>query len=310
MERLNKSCMVFLLTAAAISIFSCRRNETESDNAVEVKTAVSFVSPSIQSITENITLNGVTVFQKKNNIRSINTGYITSLKFKPGDEIKTGQVFCTIGTKEQEALKNISAVDSSLEKFQKPIAVYANGSGVITSISVVQGDYVSEGDILAGFSEPSSLIVRVNVPYEYNKFVSTGKMCEILLPDGKNIHTAISGEMPSVDATSQAQTYFIRLPDERLPENLNVTIHISKNQKNNLLCVPTIAIQTDEMQRQFWVMKIFNDTLAVKIPVTTGLQNDSLTEIISDEIKPGDKIITQGAYGLADSSLVITAGHE
>jgi hypothetical protein len=39
------------------------------------------------------------------------------------------------------------------------------------------------------------------------------------------------------------------------------------------------------------------------VPVTVGLQNDSLREIISG-VGINDKIIVKGAYGLADSSLV------
>ena len=116
--------------------------------------------------------------------------------------------------------------------------------------------------------------------------------------------TTITGAMPTVEATSQSQTFFIRLPNESLPENLNVTIRIPRRQKNNLLCVPTASIQTDEMQKEFWVMKIVNDSMAIKVNVQTGLQNDSITEIISDKISATDKIIFQGAFALADSSLV------
>ena len=50
-------------------------------------------------------------------------------------------------------------------------------------------------------------------------------------------------------------------------------------------------------------MKLVNDSLAVRVSVTVGSQNDSLKEIISG-IGLNDKIIVQGAYRLADSSLV------
>ncbi len=305
MEQINKSISILLLLTTLIFFCGCHNADKTAAETAAVKTLVSVVHPSFQNITEYIQLNGVTLLQKKDNIRSTNTGYITSLKFKQGDFIKAGQIFCTIGTKEQEALKNISSLDSSLNKFQKPLSVFANASGIITTISALHGDYVSEGDVLANVSEPSSLIVQVNVPYEYNQYLSAGKTCEIILPDGKIIRTTITGAMPTVDATSQSQTYFIRLPNESLPENLNVTIRIPHKQKNNLLCVPTASIQTDEMQKEFWVMKIVDDSLAIKVNVKTGLQNDLVTEIISNKISIGDKIIFQGAFALADSSLVI-----
>jgi multidrug efflux pump subunit AcrA (membrane-fusion protein) len=302
----NKKIFSFhMLSAMLIFFYGCHNPHEDATENTEVKTRVTVVHPSYQKMAEYIQLNGVTLLQKKDNIRSTNTGYITSMKFKQGDFIESGQLFCTLGTKEQQALKNISSLDSSLNKFQKPLPVIANTSGIITAISALQGDYVSEGDVLANVSEPSSLIVQVNVPYEDNQFVKAGKPCEIILPDGKVINAAITGAMPTVDAASQSQTFFIRLPGESLPENLNVAIRISKQQKSNLLCVPTAAVQTDEMQKEFWVMKIVKDSLAIKVPVQTGLQNDSMTEIISDKISVADNIISEGAFALADSSFVI-----
>jgi biotin carboxyl carrier protein len=297
---ISKIASSFFLVLMA-SFAGCGTAEAPEENT-PIKATVTVIHPSQQDLTEYIKLNGITLFQKKDNIRATTTGYVTALNLRQGDHISTGQLFCTIGTKEQQALKSIN--DSSLAKFQKPLMVLSSASGIITSIATMQGDYVTEGDVLATVSEPASLIVQVNVPYEYNEYVKAGKACDIILPDGKVISTAITGSMPQVDEGSQAQSFFIRLPDISLPENLNVTIRLAHEQKKNVLCVPSIALQTDEMQKEFWLMKILNDSLAVKIPVKTGLQNDSLTEIISDKISPADLIILEGAYGLGDSTSV------
>lgn len=287
-------------------ISGCRDsvNDAEETAAAEVKTEVGITHPSFQNIAEHIDLNGVTVIQKKDNIRSNNTGYITSMKFKIGDFIKKGDVFCTIQTKEQDALQELYAADTALHKFQKQITVVANASGLITAINILQGDYVGEGDIIANISEPASLITQVNVPFEYRALAGVGKACQIILPDGKSIQTTISGNMPTVDPASQSQAYFIRLPGQALPENLNVIIRLTNHQKNNTLCVPTLAIQTDEMQQEFWVMKVVDDSIAVKTPVKIGLQNDIWTELLMSPISTTDVIITQGAYGLEDSTFV------
>jgi hypothetical protein len=74
-------------------------------------------------------------------------------------------------------------------------------------------------------------------------------------------------------------------------------------QKLNTLCLPLAAIQTNETQTEFWVMKLLNDSLAVRVPVTVGLQNDSLKEVITG-VTIHDRIITEGGFGLGDSSLV------
>ncbi len=284
---------------------SCNRKEkVTSDVSNSISTTVSITQPSRQNIVEYIHLNGVSVFQKRDNLRSTVTGYIRGLKFRQGDRIKNGEIFCLVGTKEQEALKNLALTDTSLLKFKKPISIISNVSGIISNITLLEGDYVSEGDIIATVSEPQSLIIQVNVPYEYNQLVNEGKKCEILLPDGKIIQSVITGKLPTVEINSQSQTYFIRVPNESLPENLNVTILISKDQKENALCIITTAVQTDEMQKNYWLMKVVNGSLARKIAIETGLQNDSITEIISKNITIKDIIITDGAYGLEDSTLI------
>jgi hypothetical protein len=61
---------------------------------------------------------------------------------------------------------------------------------------------------------------------------------------------------------------------------------------------------TNEVLKDFWVMKIMNDSMAVKISIQKGIENDSLMEVISSDLSVGDRIITEGAYGLPDSSKV------
>ena len=51
-------------------------------------------------------------------------------------------------------------------------------------------------------------------------------------------------------------------------------------------------------------MKVLNDSIAVKIPIETGIMNDSMVEIISGGLSTNDIIILEGGYGLEDSSLV------
>ena len=62
-------------------------------------------------------------------------------------------------------------------------------------------------------------------------------------------------------------------------------------------------MQTDELQKEFWVMRVV-DSIAVKTPVTIGLQTNELVEIKSGNVKIGDVIVLQGGYGLADSTAI------
>ncbi len=297
--RLICYCVAFVMLA------SCsRKTATEEETADVIKTTVTFTQPTTQGFTDYVQLNGNTQFQKKMVIRAVITGYITAMRWKTGDHINNGALFCTIKTKEQDALKNIDSREPSLQQFQVPLDVLSNVSGILTSVNYSKGDFINEGDILATVTDPSSLVLVVNVPYEYHQYVYRGRSCSVRFPDGKEIQTTIQEEVPFIDSASQTQSFLIRFPgNQLLPENMNLIVHIPVQQKLNALSLPLEAIQTNETQDEFWVMKLVHDSIAIRLPVTVGLQNDSLREIISG-IGINDKIIVKGAYGLTDSAFV------
>jgi hypothetical protein len=58
------------------------------------------------------------------------------------------------------------------------------------------------------------------------------------------------------------------------------------------------------MMQNFWVMKLINDTTAIKINVKVGLKNKDEVEITDPLFIPTDRILSQGNYGLSDTALV------
>jgi len=51
-------------------------------------------------------------------------------------------------------------------------------------------------------------------------------------------------------------------------------------------------------------MKITGGNLAIKVPVIRGIENDTIVEISSPALKMNDLLISEGAYGLNDSTIV------
>jgi HlyD family secretion protein len=300
-----KRYIVFISCTVALFLISCSsKKSTEDEESQTIITSITTTQPTIQGFTDYIQVNGNTQFQKKLVLRSTITGYIISIPWKTGDHISSGTLFCSIKTKEQDALKNVDSREPSLKQFQIPLNVFANASGIFTAVNYSKGDFVNEGDILATITDPSSMVLVVNVPYEYHQLVYKGRSCSVTFPDGKIIQATIQEEVPFVDVNSQTQSFLIRFPgNQLLPENMNLIIHIPVKQKQNAVSLPLEAIQTNETQDEFWVMKLANDSLAIRVPVTVGLQKDSLREIISG-VGINDRIIVKGAYGLTDSSLV------
>lgn len=254
---------------------------------------------------EFITLNGVTRFLKQGTIRSQATGYISGMNYSINRYIQRGALFCTIRTKEQDVLRGMRDLDSSMKVLQKPLPVISNAAGLLTAVNVHNGDYVSEGEVLAEVKEPASLVLVVNVPFEYTKQIRTGSPCELQFADGRKMTLRISGILPTVESTSQTQSYFINMPDQTIPENLNVTLKLSiRESYSHSLTIPISALQTDELEREFWVMKIRNG-IAYRTPVVPGVQSGEQVEIKGGELVSGDSIVTEGSYGLDDSSLIM-----
>ena len=127
-----------------------------------------------------------------------------------------------------------------------------------------------------------------------------------MLPDGKTVKARIQKVMPSVDEASQTQTYILKLDkDENLPENLNVSVQIPISYAKEALTVPKSAIMSNETLDNFWVMKLINDTTAVRVDIQKGIVNDSLVQIIKPQLDLTERIISDGAYGLPDTAKVV-----
>jgi multidrug efflux pump subunit AcrA (membrane-fusion protein) len=279
-----------------------KNNRTVSDKKAPI--SVNVVAVQQNDIKEYLTFNGVTQYQKKENIRSNVTGYISWMKYKIGDDIRNGQSFASVRTKEQDALKEAVKIDSSLGKFISPITIRSNATGIINTLNITTNDYVAEGDILATVVQPKSLTVLVNVPYEYEDFVDEGTNCEILLQNEESITAKITGKLPTIDALAQSQSFLIALPDVDLPENLNVQVKTIYREDTTAITIPKTALQTNELLTDYWVMKVFNDSIAIRQKVVPQLKNDSLVQIQSNTLKIGDLVISDGAYQMQDSTIV------
>ncbi|AVR45071.1 hypothetical protein C7S20_07195 [Christiangramia fulva] len=297
----------YLLNTLAVLLmsgfFSCK-NDSNGPLDVDVPIRVQTAMVKKQDIKEYLVFDGVTRYQKKEDVRANVTGYISWMPYEIGDLVKKGQAFASIRTKEQDALSEAVKIDSSLSKFTKPMTVRNNASGVISKLNVVTNDYVAEGDRLATISQPNTLVVQVNVPFEYTNLVKVGTPCEIIINGHEKIDAEISSVLTSIDSLGQSQHYLVKLQNQNIPENLNVQVKIVSAEAKNALTIPQEALQTNELITNFWVMKLVNDTLAIKKGVEPLLQNDSIVQIRADDIQPNDRVITDGAYQMKDSTRV------
>lgn len=288
----------------ALVVVSCNGGKNTAPSTEKAAIDVRVTTVKTRDIKEYRDFNGVTQYQKKESLRANITGYISYLPFERGDQVRRGATFATLRTKEQSALAEAVKIDSSLAQFARPLRITTNAAGIITKLNVVKGDYVAEGDILAVIAQPKTLVVKVNVPFSERNDMEVGTPCQVMVPNQSAIDTEITARLPVIDSVNQTQAYLIALPDQQLPEKLNVNVRTVLKRDSTALSVPHEALQTNELMTEFWVMKVFNDTLAIKEKVTPLLQNDSVVQINSVNVKIGDRVVTEGSYQMQDSTKV------
>jgi multidrug efflux pump subunit AcrA (membrane-fusion protein) len=299
----KKQFAVFCTITLLISLTACSGNkQSESSTEAPPKVSVRVTHLTQGTINSYITVNGKTVFLKKNGVMAPLSGYITEVHVRLGDKVRKNQVLFTLQTKEDKALSS----SPELSKNSGKINVLAPLSGYVSDLSITApGAYVTEGSVLGNITENQQVSIQVNMPFEYHALLTQHANCIVKLPDQTSFKGTVSRLMPTVDPVSQTQTAFIQLANNRLlPENLNVTVLFVNTQHPRALLLPKTAVLTNETQERFWVMKIVHDTLAIQVPVVKGIENDSLIEIISPSFTTSDPIITEGAYGLTDKTAV------
>lgn len=297
---------IILMVLSIAGLPGCRnRPAQEADSATGVKTPVTTSAVDIGSISETISLNATSAFLRKSEIKSPVSGYIQKAFFNIGDQVKTGDLLFGIKTKEAEALSQLQGNDS-LMAIRGEVAIPAPATGVITSIVTQNNSYVNDGDPLAALADQNSFVFMVHVPFEFRQFTSIGSACEIILPDSTRMKGIISARLSEVDPASQTQSYLIKPQSSAfLPENLIVTVEFIKKTRENTQIVEKSCVLSDETMDNFWVMKLIDDSTAVKVPVQTGIASDARIEIVSPALTPGDRLINSGHYGLPDTARIV-----
>jgi multidrug efflux pump subunit AcrA (membrane-fusion protein) len=286
-------------------VVSCQSKTTvETEEEVAVTTPVT-ITPIITSpMAEYIELNATSTFLQKAYVKASSNGYINSVNLQMGKMVSAAQTVFVLKTKEAQSIGNtINLLDSSF-KFSGIINIKAGTAGYVSEISHQTGDYVQEGEQLAVISDLKSFVFILNLPYELRPFVLNKETVELYLPDGKTMPAYISSTMPVVDSASQTQNIILKVNDKTLPTNLIAKVRVIKTVKVTTVSLPKQSVLSDETQTNFWVMKVLDDSTAVKVPVTKGMEVNGRIEILTPKFEGSDRFLLTGNYGLEDTAKI------
>ena len=292
----------FLFTGSLAILSACKETTPVSVNTVAVRTPVTAIPVAFKPVTSTIELPATSVFMNKNIVRAKTAGILENIFVRQGDFAGAGQLLAIIRTRESAALGNMEGNDSTLA-FKGLINITATESGIISSVSYQKGDFVLEGDEIAVISDQKSLVFILDVPFNYQSIADKNSECSVLLPDGRTVKGSITGKLPEMDALSQTIRYIIRPSvTNQLPANLIARVRLIVSSSNKALIVPKEAVLGNETQTEFWVMKLIDDSTAVRVNILKGYENNDEIEISGPGFLESDRIVLKGNYGLSDTA--------
>ena len=206
----------------------------------------------------------------------------------------------------------LAQAQANVQLLQTQIAqssIYAPFEGVVTQRLLDPGAFAGPNQSIVRVSQVDQVYVNANVPDEDLSFVHVNTPATFTsqsLP-GKTF----SGRIFAVNATPTTGTLSYRArikqenPGDTLRGGMLVTVYVQKEKHPSALVVPRTALfESDAGSNVYTVI----DGKAKMLPVTVGLQTDTLAEVRGADVHPGIKVITTRPDALQNGSVVAIAG--
>ncbi len=197
-----------------------------------------------------------------------------------------------------------AAVDSA-QAFLDRAWLRAPFDGVITEVYIKTGDLVSAGDAAFRIDDLSSIYVDLQISEYDLASLEVGQAATLefdAIPDRE--YTGVVAEIGMVGTVSQGVVNYpvtVRLTDadEDILTGMTAAVTIIVDQVANVLVVPNRAIRTTGGQQ---MVTVLFEGQQITIPVTVGLSGDSVSEVISDQLREGDTLVLVGSTSASTSA--------
>lgn len=193
------------------------------------------------------------------------------------------------------------------------VSVVSPMNGYLKNLQVKEGDYVAVGQPLATISQNSRLVLRAEVSEKYYQYLPAVQSANFRTPYDDNVYklSDLHGRMLSFGKASDANSFYIPVTFEFdnkgavIPGSF-VEIYLLTSPMEEVLSVPVSALI--EEQGVYSVFIRLDEEGYQKREVKLGANNGSEVQILSG-LKPGENVVTQGAYQikLASASNAIPA---
>jgi membrane fusion protein (multidrug efflux system) len=199
---------------------------------------------------------------------------------------------------------------------QKLLQISAPIDGTVTQIYVRPGESVETASVLADVVDLERLVVEAKVPAAEAVLLKTGQTVEWISGQTATAasdtpRTAAKGRLvfvgAGIDPESDTVTVRAQFPASvKLQPGRFLSLRIICAEHAGCLAVPEAALVSDEQGRPA-IMLVQGDR-ALQKAVKTGLRDAGFVEVAADGLREGQRVITEGAYGLPDHTKIVIAG--
>jgi multidrug efflux pump subunit AcrA (membrane-fusion protein) len=210
------------------------------------------------------------------------------------DEVKRQQ---DLFSHQNTSRKNLQDAEAQL----KSLEVIAPVSGTVTSVNVKLGQAVDSTTIVAEVIDLNRLAVGVKVPAAQAAGLQADQQVQVLTDPP--VSASLSFVSPAVDSSDGTVAAWAALPpDSPLRPGQFVQLKIVTAVHTNCLAAPAESVVTDDDGNS--AVALVNGKEADQTPVQTGFREGDWVEIQATNLNAGDRVVTVGAYGLADKTQI------
>ena len=191
--------------------------------------------------------------------------------------------------------------------------VTAPMTGYVKNLLVKEGDYVSVGQPLASITQNRRLFLRADVSERYYGQLADIASAHFRTPYNEQVYDLeeLNGRLLSYGKASDENGYYLPVTFEfdnkgAVVPGSFVEVYLLSRPMQNVIAVPETALT--EEQGSFFVYRQVDAECYEKQRVSVGADDGQRVQIL-EGVKPGDRIVTQGAYQvkLASASNAIPA---
>lgn len=189
-------------------------------------------------------------------------------------------------------------------------SLYANNSGIISSINAEAGQVVSAGQSVITLVQDGEREVEISVPENQVENLYTAKQIKVAFWALPN--TTVQGKVREISpvADKVSRTYKVRIslvnPPETIKLGMTASVMVAKEALGNTVYIPLAALYQTGDTPGCWVVN--NDMVTLR-PIKIGVFDDNKVQVL-EGLNDGDVIVTAGVHKLQEGQKVRLAGEE